>query len=203
MKKIITLVAVLMAIGANAQIQKGTKLLAGSINFLSQSSKYDYTPNLTTRNYSFNLNVTPTYQIFTKDNFAMVYGLNYGFLTTSYSNKNNLGADSYHALGGTMGFKKYTMLSAGLGLYYGMSAGVNLPLTKTQSGHKSYVFNLSLADVGIIYTLNSKFAIEGGGSIGGLSATYGKDDKMVGSDFSFSGNFRMPQINVGLMYFIK
>lgn len=208
MKRTYLLLLILVAsITANAQIKKGTRFLAGSCSFQTKSTNYDFStpasPNNTSHTFNFGINILPTYQVFTRDNFAMTYGFSYNFVTSSESNNSQIGARSTHAMGLHTGFKKYTMFNAEVGVYYGMSANTTFPISKTPNGYKNYMLNLSLADVGVIYLLNQKFAIDAKGSIGNILINYGKTDGIKGSELTVGGGLRMPEVALGFMYYLR
>jgi hypothetical protein len=203
MKKLIVIAFCLIVVQSNAQIKQGTKYLEGAFSANFSSSKIDY-PKQPNQNYSNNglsLGISSAIKVFTRDNYAMNYGVSFG--TSKYTSSTT--TTSSNSLSVYSGFQRYTNLNSKFSVYYGMSGSLSLPISKTSDGYRNFSISASLADIGVLYQLNEKFSIEGGGSMASVSLGYGKmqETDKTGKKFSFGGGVRMPSIGFGLLYNLK
>jgi Outer membrane protein beta-barrel domain len=190
------------------QFSQGTTYLEGSANISTSGSKTDYlnTANNSTSN-SNSFRVSPSVKYFTKENFAVNSGFSFSSSKNIYKNSinNTITETKGKAFSINGGFQKYNMIDQKFGLYFGMSASLSMPIAKKPTDTKTTTFSFSPADIGVIYKLNNKFAIEGGGSMARIAYSHSSqiDSDSDGKSNSFDLNFGMPAFSLGFMYLLK
>lgn len=205
MKQIFSLILLTFSINSYSQFAKGNLLIEGSGNFTSGNSTTDFSTGSNNTSNSNSFRLTPEVKYFLKDNFAITGGLNYNSSISSSTSNNSSSESKAKSIGLFCGFQRIDMLSDKIGMSFGMSANLTTPLGLKEEDLKSSSLSLSLANIGVIYKLNTKFAIEGSGNLASLNYSHSKRKSSISNykSNSFSFGFGLPSFGLGLLYVLK
>lgn len=221
MKKKSTILAFIVVIStmANAQFNKGQKVLGGNFGF--SISKNKSSDDYISRQYSLSLN--PSFAKFTKSNQLCGIGVGYGYnrqksespnsLPNSYNTNQSVGVNVFSQRFYSMAKKLYFTLNTPASIYYmfgnnnaGSSTSVN------ESKTSGYSINVSLAP-GLSYQLNNRWLFDAYlsnlvnvGFSHNQTKTANSNLKTKGDSFGISSslsNTNLGNIGLGFRYLLK
>jgi hypothetical protein len=167
MNKILLLIGfVLAVITANAQFEKGQKLLSGSINTRMFNTTEKNTSN---QSKTFSLAVSPSFGKFTSKNTIVSWGFSVGFGNTNYVNGTIENKENSTNYGLNYGFTK--LFTVGKNFYFalGLGAGASVAFSNRDAStifpesRKSNSFNVGVGlSPSLMFPLNKKVLISTG-----------------------------------------
>jgi hypothetical protein len=205
MKQLLTQILISLATNSFSQFTKGSLMIEGSGNFTSGNSTTDFSTGSNNTSNSNSFRLTPEVKYFLRDNFAITGGLNYNSSISSSTSNNSSSESKAKSIGLFGGVQRIDMLTEKFGMSFGMNLSISTPLGLKEEDLKTKNLSLGLANIGIIYKLNNKFALEGSGNLASLSYSRGSRTSTV-SDYKTSNisiGFGLPSFGLGLLYLLR
>lgn len=205
MKTSITIIILFLSNSIYAQFPAGSLLIKGSGSYSSANSETDFTNSSTSTTGSRSFRLSPSVKYFIESNSAIIGGVNYNS-NFSESSSGNSGAESKtKSIGIFGGYQKFNFITEKAAISYAITADVSFPIDSEEFSTRSLNYGLDIANIGILYRVNDKLAIEGSGNIASLNFNTSKREG-VSSSFksnSFGFGFGLPVFGVGFLYALK
>lgn len=216
MKKLLVIFSLLISYSAFAQMQEGTLVVGGGLNFSGNSSKGGDPGSYDRTSTQGSLGISGSYEKFKNNTtaFGFFLGYDYNSLKTEYDFDTNTDMYGYgrHMIRVGPNFSKYIPIREKLYFTVSTSAsfGVGRKIDR-ESDEKANIWSVGLsARPGLAFFLNDNFALNAG--IGnlyyGFTSEKSTEDNSNGekekdSYHNYGLSFNVNTFNIGLKYFLR
>lgn len=205
MKTSITIIILFLSSSIYAQFPAGSLLIKGATSYSNSNSNTDFTNSTTSTSNSNTFRVSPSIKYFNKTNFAITGGVNYNSTVSKSKSGNTSSESTSKSIGAFGGFQKFDFLSDKFGISYGMTLGFTIPMGLKEFETKYVNIGIDVANIGVIYNINNKLALEGNGNLASLTFNTTKRETTSSTSKSNSINFGfgLPTFGIGFLYKLK
>lgn len=216
MKNLLIILFLFSASTSFSQIQEGTLVVGGGLNFSGQSNNSVDPGSYDESSKQGSFGISSSYQKFKNSTtaFGVFLGYNYNSRKSEYdySNNTNKYGSQTHMLNIGPNFTKYISLRDKL--FFTVGSGISLGIGQRkdiETDEKSSILSAGInASPGLAFFLNDNFALSA--SIGSLYYRYTSEkskeensngDKLKRTDHSYGLSFNVNTFTIGLKYFLR